>query len=94
MLDEASGQVLVKYGVGLSGKDGVDAVWTGSDGCIIRWNGVLNGIREQEPKAVFDVEKTSINSCRTSPKALMTAGDQPEPWSPNLMSRRCKGTRS
>ena len=28
MLDEASGQVLVEYGVGLFGKDGVDAVWT------------------------------------------------------------------
>ena len=41
MLDEASGQVLVEYGVGLFDKDGVDAVWTGSEGCTIRRNGNL-----------------------------------------------------
>ena len=40
---------------------------------------VLNGIREHEPKSVLDVEKTSGNSQRTSPRAVMTDGDQPEP---------------
>ena len=51
-------------------------------------------MREQEPKSVLDVEKTSGNSQRTLPKALMTAGDKPEPWRSNLMSRRCKESRS
>ena len=41
MLDEASRQVLVENGIGLFGKDGVDAVWTGSDGCTVRWNASL-----------------------------------------------------
>ena len=41
MLDENIGQELVENGVGLVGKDGVDAIWTASDECTIRWNGNL-----------------------------------------------------
>ena len=65
-----------------------------SDGCTIRRNGNLERDEGAETKSVLDVEKTSGNSQRMSPKALMTAGDQPEPWRSNLMSRRCNGSRS
>ena len=53
MLDEASGQVLGEYGVGLFGKDGFHAVWTGSDGCIIRRNGNLERAEGAGPKVGF-----------------------------------------
>ena len=53
MLDEASGQVLVEYGVGLLGMHGVDAVWTGSDGCTIPWNGNLERDEGEEAKVGF-----------------------------------------
>lgn len=52
---------------------------------------ILNGIREQEPKSVWDVWKTSENSQMTSPKAMKNGVDQPEPWRSNLISGRCKG---
>ena len=93
MLDEASRQVLVETGIGLFGKDGVDAVWTGSEGTV-RWNGNLERDKGAGAKFFLDVEKTSGNSQGTSPKVLMTAGGQPQPWRLNLVSRRCKGSRS
>ena len=34
-------RLAVECGVGLFGKDGVDAVWTGSDGFAVLWNGNL-----------------------------------------------------
>ena len=93
-LDEASGQVSVEYGVGLLARMGLMRYGREMTGALSGGTEILNGMREQEPKSVLDVEKTSGNSQRTPPKALMTAGDQPEPWRLNLMSRRCKGSRS
>ena len=79
MLDQAGGQVLVKDGVRLFGEYGVYPVWTGGDRGAARGYGNLEGDREQEPKSVFDVEKTAWNSQRTSPKSSITDGDHPEP---------------
>ena len=55
---------------------------------------ILNGINEHEPKSVLEVEKTSGNSQRTSPRLSITDGDRPEPWRSKMMSRRCGGRRS
>lgn len=62
MLNETCGQVLVEYSIGLFGKEGIDAARAENDGSAVRgWVGILNGIREHEPKPVLYVEKTSGN---------------------------------
>ena len=79
MWDQAGGQVLVEDGVRLFGEYGVYPVLTGGDRGAARGYGILKVIKEQKPKSVFDVEKTSWNSQRTSPKSSTTDGDHPEP---------------
>lgn len=55
---------------------------------------ILNGMKEDEPKTVLDVEKTSGKSQRTLPRAVISDGDQPEPWMSNVVSRKWGGGRS
>lgn len=62
MLNETCGQVLVEYSIGLFGKERIDAARADNDGSAVRGGvGILNGIREHEPKPVLYVEKTSGN---------------------------------
>ena len=51
-------------------------------------------IREQEPKSVLDLEKTSAKSHRTSPSCSMARGLQPGPSRSKETARRCDGSRS
>ena len=55
---------------------------------------ISKGIKEQEPKSVFEVENTSGNSQSTSPSCAMTGGVRPGSCRSNAISRRCGGRRS
>ena len=70
LLDEAIGQLLVEYGVGLFGNDGVDAVKTGSDGCTIQRNGTL----ERDDGAVAKVGFGCRQKVRVRSKRARTSG--------------------
>ena len=50
---------------------------------------ILNGTKKHEPRSVLDVEKTSGNSLKTSPKSAITPGHQPVPWKSKAMSHSC-----
>ena len=93
VLDETGNHVLVEYGIDLSGNDWVGAVGWEVTGAVSGGMEILNGRREQQPKSVLDVEKTSGNSQRTLPRAVLTDGDQPVPWRSNVMSRKWGGSR-
>lgn len=79
-------------GVDLFGEDGADEVRLGSDGCTVRLDGSLEWHMRAE--VIFDVEKTTGNSQRTSLEAAMAGRDQLEPWRSNVMFCRCRGSRS
>ena len=55
---------------------------------------ISKGIKEQEPKSVFEVENTSGNSQSTSPNCAMTGGVQPGSCMSNAISRRWGGSRA
>lgn len=94
MLGEASGQVLVEHSIGLFGDGWVDSVRSSSGAGVDRRDGTLNRIREQESKAVLDVEKSSGNSQRTLSKRVTIDEDRPGSWRSNVMSRKCTGGRT
>ena len=73
-------QVLLEDGVCLLGEDEVDPVRAGSDLCALSGGTViLNDISEHQPKSVLEVDKTSCNSQRASPKLLIADGDYQVP---------------
>ena len=55
---------------------------------------ISNGIKEQDQKSVFEVENTSRNSQSTSPSCSMAEGVHPGSCTPNVISRRCGGSRA
>ena len=95
MLDENIGQELVENGVGLVGKDGVDAIWTASDECTIRWNGNLE--RDRGASAGTGIwmrrKRRRIRKGRR-PKRLSPPGTNRSHGRSNVMSRRGKDSRS
>ena len=55
---------------------------------------ISKGIREHDPKSVFEVENTSEKSQSTSPSCSMVGGSQPGSCKSNAISRRCGGSRA
>ena len=55
---------------------------------------ITKGIREQEPKSVLDLEKTSAKLQRTSPSCSIAKGVQPGPRRSKATARRCDGSHS
>ena len=67
---------------------------SGGDRSAALRNRISKGIKEQEPKSVFEVENTSGNSPSTSPNCAMTEGVQPGSCKSNAISRRWGGRRA
>ena len=55
---------------------------------------VSKGIKEQEPKSVFEVENTSGNSQSMPSSCSMAAGVHPWSYKSNAISCRCGGSRA
>ena len=95
MLDQPGGQVLVEDGVGLVGaRMGLILYGREVTGSLCGGTVTLNDINMHEPKSVLEVEKTSGNSQRPSPRVSITDGDHPEQWRSKTTSRRRGGRRS
>ena len=78
MLDQSSRKVLVEGRVHFLGQYRVCAMGPGSDrSTALRDRDLEKGIKEQEPKSVFEVENTSANSQSTSPSCPMVEGVHP-----------------
>ena len=55
---------------------------------------ISKGLREQDPRPIFEVGNTSGKSQSTSLSCLMVGGSQPGPCKSNAISRRCGGSRA
>ena len=55
---------------------------------------ISKGIKEQDPKSVFEVENTSGYSQSKSPSCSMAGGVQPGSCKSNAISRRCGDSRA
>ena len=71
MLDKTSGQVMVEHGVDLSGEDGVNAVWSGSDEWAVRWDGNLERDEGAEANITFGFKE----DIREIPKGVAQSDD-------------------
>ena len=77
MLDQPSREVLVKGRVHFFGQ--IEFMRWGREvtGALPSGTEISEGIKEQDPKSVFEVENTSGNSQRTSPSCSIAGGVQP-----------------
>ena len=71
MLDQPSREVLVKDRFHFFGQNRVYAMGPRVTGALPSGTEISKGIREQDPKSVFEVENTSGNSQSTSPSCSM-----------------------
>ena len=55
---------------------------------------ISKGIKEQDPKSVFEVENKSGNSQSTSPSCSMVVGVHLGSCKSNAISRRCGGSQA
>ena len=79
-------QSLAKIGFMRWGREMTGALPSGTE--------ISKGIREQDPKSVFEVENTLGNSQSTSPSCSMAEGVHPGSYKSNAFSRRCGGSRA
>ena len=92
MLDQTGSEVLIEGGVHLS-KIGLMRCGREVAGALPSGTEISNGIREQEPKSVLELEKTSGHSQRTSPSSSIAAGVHSGLCKSKVISRRCLGRR-
>ena len=91
VLDQTGSQVLIEGGVHLFSQIGLMRCGREVTGALPPGTEISKGIREQEPKSVLELEKTTGNSQRSSPSSSMAAGVYSGLCKSKVFSRRCLG---
>ena len=94
MLDQPSREVLLRVACTSVAKIGFMRWGREVTGALPTGTEILKGIKEEDPKSVFEVDNTSGNSQSTSPSCSMAGGVQPGSCKSNAISRKWGGSRA